>query len=39
MSYTHVGYDHDEGGTRGVNEEEKLVIDKVLRAWKNKGNK
>lgn len=39
MSRTHVGYDHDEGGTRGVNEEEKLVIDKVLKAWKNKGNK
>ena len=39
MSHTHVGYDHDEGGTRGVNEKEKLVIDKVLKAWKNKGNK
>lgn len=37
--HTHTGYYHDEGGTRGVNEEEKLVIDKVLKAWKNKGNK
>ena len=29
---------NDMGG-RGVNEEERLVIDKVLRAWKNKVNK
>lgn len=37
--HVHIGYEHSEGGTRNVNDEEKLIIDKVLNAWKNKNSK
>lgn len=33
--HTHQGYNHDEGGTRELNDDEKAVLEKVQREWYN----
>ena len=36
LPHTHYGYNHDEGGTKVLSAEEKLLVDKVLKVWHNK---
>ena len=36
IPHTHYGYNHDEGGTKVLSAEEKLLVDKVLKVWHNK---
>lgn len=33
--HTHMGYEHDENGTRQPSVKEKKLIDKVTRVWEN----
>lgn len=33
--HTHMGYEHDENGTRKLSVKEKKTIDKVMKAWEN----
>lgn len=35
VEHTHLGFNHEEGGTRGITPEEKTVIDKVRESWNN----
>lgn len=37
--HTHVGYYHAEYGTRRVNDKERKLIDRVLKAWDNKNDR
>lgn len=39
MPHTHVGYDHDEGGTKHLSTEEKAMVDFVRKTWQDKNNK
>ena len=39
MSHTHVGYDHDEDGTKHLSTEEKAMVDFVRKIWQDKNNK
>ena len=34
--HTHIGYEHDERGTRGLNRQEEKIVDKVMKLWYNK---
>lgn len=33
--HTHMGYNHDENGTRKPSEKEDKLIDKITKAWEN----
>lgn len=35
LPHTHLGYEHDEGGTQPLTRQEKKLVDKVLTAWYN----
>lgn len=35
--HVHKGYEHDENGTRSLTEKEKNIVDKVRKAWNNRG--
>ncbi len=37
--HTHIGYYHDEGGTRGLTVSEKKLVAFVKKAWYNKNSK
>lgn len=37
--HTHIGYYHDEGGTRGLTDEEKKLVAFVKKAWYNRHSK
>lgn len=37
--HTHIGYYHDEGGTRGLTDEEKKLVAFVKKAWYNRHGK
>lgn len=37
--HTHIGYYHDEGGTRRITAQERKLVDFVLKAWNNKNSK
>lgn len=34
--HTHIGYVHDEFGTRGLLPKEKRMVDRVIRIWNNR---
>lgn len=37
--HIHLGYEHDEKGTRKLNKAEKKILDLVVKAWQNKNSK
>lgn len=39
LPHTHFGYIHDEHGTKVPTAKETAIIDKVLKAWHNRGSK
>lgn len=39
LPHTHIGYEHDEYGTRPLNDKEQKIVDRVLENWARKRKK
>lgn len=37
--HSHIGYDHDEIGSRGLDSNEKKIVDDILKKWERKRKK